>query len=124
MDAGAKNPSTVVVRLESYLHLSHVPYPLLSQDQYTIALGPDLMGCPCGTSDFGCCEDGKTVAQGPNGEGCLGCHASEHGCCPDNFTPASGPDSGGCGCSGSTYGCCPDGLSEASGEDFEGCEVL
>lgn len=95
----------------------------LSQDQYTPASGPELAGCPCSTSDWGCCEDGLTVADGPNGEGCAGCAQSEHGCCPDAFTPASGPELEGCGCEASLHGCCPDGESEATGEDFEGCEV-
>ena len=119
--AGAKSLSTAVARWISIFHSFII---CSCKDQYTFALGPNLEGCPCGTSEYGCCEDGKKVADGPNGEGCLGCQASEHGCCPDNFTPASGPGSEGCGCSGSPYGCCPDGLAEATGEDFEGCEVF
>lgn len=54
----------------------------------TNSLGPDGEGCPCWTSQFGCCPDGETQAEGPNLEGCGGCEASANGCCPDGFTPA------------------------------------
>ena len=39
------------------------------------AVGPDLLGCisdpqPCDISQYGCCPDGKTQANGDNFEGC------------------------------------------------------
>ena len=67
----------------------------------TISPGADQEGCPCHTSEFGCCPDGETKAQGSNLEGCGDCSTTEFGCCPDNFTPASGADGQGCGCAGS-----------------------
>lgn len=53
-------------------------------------------GCGCAYTKFGCCEDGKTIAQGPDKEGC--------------------------GCEASQFGCCADGITAAQGELFEGCE--
>ena len=60
------------------------------QDQHTEALGPNYEGCPCFTFDFGCCEDGLTIAKGPNKDECSGCQSSEFGCCEDGFTSAQG----------------------------------
>ena len=34
---------------------------------------------------------------------------TEFGCCDDRRTPAQGIDDMGCGCAASVYGCCPDG---------------
>ena len=56
----------------------------------------NYLGCGCQDSEYGCCKDGRTLAQGPNGKGC-GCETSE-------------------------FGCCPDGVTEAEGKLFEGCE--
>ena len=39
-------------------------------------------GCTCKDTEFGCCPDRKTPAEGVNGKGC-GCAASRFGCCPD-----------------------------------------
>lgn len=44
---------------------------------------------PCTKEQFGCCDDNKTAAHGPNKEGC--CLYSQYGCCPDNIVPANGP---------------------------------
>ena len=48
---------------------------------------------------YGCCDDGQTVAEGPNGEGCVqiaSCADMLYGCCSDGLTPANGPDMAGC----------------------------
>lgn len=52
--------------------------------------------------------------------GC-GCSHSEFGCCSDRRTPAQGPYEEGCGCEASHYGCCPDGVTPSQGELFQGC---
>ncbi|KAH7730490.1 thrombospondin [Aphelenchoides avenae] len=53
--------------------------------------------CPtCHDSDFGCCPDNTTFAQGPFLEGCSNCTISEFGCCADNVTDATGPNRQGC----------------------------
>ncbi|KAI6189901.1 hypothetical protein M3Y97_00058300 [Aphelenchoides bicaudatus] len=53
--------------------------------------------CPtCIDSDFGCCPDNVTFAQGDWYEGCSNCSLSEFGCCADNVTEAAGPDFYGC----------------------------
>ena len=36
---------------------------------------------------------------------------TEFGCCDDRRTPAQGIDDLGCGCAASVYGCCPDGTN-------------
>lgn len=46
----------------------------------TAASGPDYYGCmprdpvpegiDCAFSEYGCCSDGRTAAEGPNAEGC------------------------------------------------------
>ena len=73
--------------------------------------GPNGTGCAeeeessgevslCLQSLFGCCDDGKTFAEGPNEEGCneieLDCEATVNGCCPDGITRAQGQDYYGC----------------------------
>lgn len=55
--------------------------------------------------------------------GC-GCENTEFGCCLDNRTPAQGPNKEGCGCEASKFSCCPDGETEAQGEKFEGCNEV
>lgn len=52
--------------------------------------------------------------------GC-GCRNTEFGCCSDEETPAQGTNYEGCGCTSSKYGCCLDGKTEAQGKDFDGC---
>lgn len=42
----------------------------------------------CKKTKHGCCEDGKTPAEGPKKAGCP-CSASKHGCCPDNKSPGN-----------------------------------
>lgn len=39
-------------------------------DEQTSAKGPNMEGCGCESSRFGCCLDGVTVANGENFEGC------------------------------------------------------
>lgn len=103
--------------------------------------GPDGEGCEegsgsvCEDSDYGCCSDGFTPAEGPNKEGCneidVTCAASYYGCCPDRITAAKGPAYQGCPgvlphvpspCANSLYGCCQDGQSRAMGPNQEGCD--
>lgn len=57
----------------------------------------------CAHSEFGCCSDGVTAAQGPAQQGCGdeglivgGCAGTRHGCCPDGVSPAHGPNYHGC----------------------------
>lgn len=48
---------------------------------------------------FGCCSDGETTADGPDGEGCdenKKCDAGKFGCCPDGKTFKQGPKNQGC----------------------------
>ena len=72
-----------VISIRKYLYF---------QDQHSPAEGENFAGCPCHTSDYGCCEDGVTLAGGPDKEECQGCEVSAFGCCPDGFTPAQGED--------------------------------
>ena len=51
-------------------------------------------------TEFGCCPDGETNAEGSSLEGCEDCSTSEFGCCPDQFTYATGLDGLGCDCAG------------------------
>ncbi|KAK4313128.1 hypothetical protein Pmani_015500 [Petrolisthes manimaculis] len=85
----------------------------------------------CKESDFGCCQDGVTLASGPFQKGCPRietCEDTPHGCCPDKLTPADGAEGKGCPgmgvCENSLFGCCKDGVTEATGPDDEGCEDL
>ncbi|XP_078313590.1 uncharacterized protein LOC111130469 isoform X3 [Crassostrea virginica] len=85
---------------------------------------PEEIGEKCRNSLYGCCEDGQTKAQGPNGEGCpQTCVSSRYGCCSDNKTPARGPDGEGCpqACVSSRYGCCENKVTPARGPNGEGC---
>ncbi|CAI9744388.1 papilin-like isoform X2 [Octopus vulgaris] len=81
----------------------------------------------CADTSYGCCDDRRTPARGPNKEGCpeRTCAASSYGCCPDGVTFARGPDYEGCrligGCAGTRYGCCADGVTAARGQDSLGC---
>ncbi|KAI1722741.1 ADAMTS-like protein 2 [Ditylenchus destructor] len=53
--------------------------------------------CPtCDDSEFGCCPDNITFAQGSFLEGCTNCSISDFGCCEDNVTEATGPNGKGC----------------------------
>ncbi|XP_015589222.1 papilin isoform X3 [Cephus cinctus] len=82
----------------------------------------------CKTSEFGCCYDGITAAEGPFGKGCPTpetCKESKFGCCPDGVSAATGPDNQDCPdthCQETLFGCCPDGVTAAEGNDFEGCK--
>ncbi|XP_045125738.1 papilin-like isoform X12 [Portunus trituberculatus] len=85
----------------------------------------------CEETEFGCCQDKMTPAEGPFQKGCSRietCKDTQYGCCPDDVTPAEGPKNKGCAsvslCDNSLYGCCKDGITEASGPDEEGCEDL
>ncbi|KAK6040480.1 hypothetical protein COOONC_22014 [Cooperia oncophora] len=56
----------------------------------------------CSKSEFGCCPDWVTPAEGKNNAGCptftLGsCNETEYGCCHDDVTLARGPNLEGCG---------------------------
>ena len=94
----------------------------------------------CSSSLYGCCQDGRTAASGPDYLGCPGpkslaspCASTAYGCCPDGVTPALGADNEGCDdagsgeveadCRASTYGCCPDGSTAAQGPSYEGCDA-
>ncbi|XP_014217269.1 papilin isoform X2 [Copidosoma floridanum] len=82
----------------------------------------------CNKSEFGCCYDGITAAQGPFGKGCPTphtCAETTHGCCPDGVSPAKGPKFLDCPdqhCNETLFGCCQDGVTPAEGNDFEGCK--
>ncbi|PSN47564.1 hypothetical protein C0J52_19332 [Blattella germanica] len=84
----------------------------------------------CETTEFGCCPDGKSVAQGPFSKGCAQpetCQETEFGCCPDGVSPAEGKKFKGCPpsfCAETLFGCCPDGVRIAEGNDLEGCEEI
>uniref|UniRef100_K1PKN2 Papilin n=1 Tax=Magallana gigas TaxID=29159 RepID=K1PKN2_MAGGI len=85
---------------------------------------PEDPGVNCRNSPFGCCQDGRTAAQGSNFEGCpQECTSSRYGCCPDQKTPVRGPDGKGCPpeCLQSRYGCCQDQKTPARGPNEEGC---
>ncbi|XP_075221688.1 proteoglycan-like sulfated glycoprotein papilin isoform X2 [Lycorma delicatula] len=81
----------------------------------------------CVTSEFGCCTDNVTEAQGPFNKGCpqiTTCKETKFGCCHDGVSPAFGKDYEGCPpsqCNETLFGCCPDHISIAEGNDYEGC---
>ena len=81
----------------------------------------------CKTTEFGCCYDGVTIAQGPFGKGCptpKTCKETKYGCCSDEVSVAIGPKYEGCpesDCNESLFGCCKDGITPAQGNNFEGC---
>ncbi|CAD5121248.1 DgyrCDS9780 [Dimorphilus gyrociliatus] len=85
----------------------------------------------CKDSDFGCCADGKSFAEGPFKKGCpipssLMCNDTEFGCCPDGVTVAGVSDKSDCpiygiDCAKSLFGCCNDGKSFAHGPNKKGC---
>ena len=82
----------------------------------------------CKTTEFGCCYDGVTPAEGPFGKGCPTpetCAETKYGCCPDGVSPAKGPKNEECPdqhCNESLFGCCQDGITPAEGNDYEGCK--
>ncbi|PAV70271.1 hypothetical protein WR25_24086 isoform C [Diploscapter pachys] len=84
----------------------------------------------CSKTQFGCCPDWFTPAEGKNNEGCetfeLGvCNGTNFGCCPDSVTLARGKNFEGCGessCAASLYGCCKDRKTIAFGPHYAGCE--
>ncbi|KAL3087023.1 hypothetical protein niasHS_005262 [Heterodera schachtii] len=84
----------------------------------------------CSKTEFGCCPDWNTPAEGPNYAGCpkfvLGnCNGTKFGCCPDEVSMARGPDFEGCGeptCAASTFGCCKDRRTIAFGPHYAGCD--
>ncbi|XP_072221273.1 papilin isoform X2 [Leuresthes tenuis] len=104
----------------------------------------------CSQSYYGCCPDGRTSAQGPQGLGCPqappptpaqpSCIQSSYGCCNDGVTAAQGLNKEGCvefvasaptvvplpaenavQCRTTTYGCCYDRTTPAGGPNGEGC---
>ncbi|VDM61275.1 unnamed protein product [Angiostrongylus costaricensis] len=84
----------------------------------------------CSKTEFGCCPNWVTPANGPNNAGCpifvLGaCNETEYGCCHDDVTLARGPNLEGCGepsCAASLYGCCKDRKTIAFGPHYAGCD--
>ncbi|CAD6186601.1 unnamed protein product [Caenorhabditis auriculariae] len=84
----------------------------------------------CSKTEFGCCPDWYTPAEGKNKEGCpefeLGaCNETKYGCCHDDVTLARGPNLEGCGepsCAASLFGCCKDRKTIAFGPHYAGCE--
>uniref|UniRef100_A0A915Q5B9 Papilin n=1 Tax=Setaria digitata TaxID=48799 RepID=A0A915Q5B9_9BILA len=84
----------------------------------------------CSKTEFGCCSDWITPAEGKDNQGCpqfvLGmCNETNYGCCPDEVTLARGPNYEGCGeptCAASLYGCCKDRKTIAFGPHYAGCE--
>lgn len=88
----------------------------------------------CSDTEFGCCPDNTTAAQGPKQEGCsdeidleevdysgMNCSDTPFGCCPDNTTRATGAGGYGCPCDQHEFGCCPDGKTPAKGDKHYGC---
>lgn len=91
----------------------------------------------CGETQYGCCPDGVSAANGPHQEGCQhpssvtksDCDLSAYGCCLDGVAEAQGPNFDGCDnkdkymitCFDSPYGCCPNGITPASGPHNIGC---
>ncbi|KAM3870941.1 papilin [Diretmus argenteus] len=96
----------------------------------------------CSQSYYGCCPDGRTVARGPQGQGCprghvqSSCTQTSYGCCQDRVTAAQGPNKEGCQeytallslptenavqCRTTTYGCCYDRTTPADGPNGDGC---
>ncbi|XP_075304195.1 papilin isoform X1 [Odontesthes bonariensis] len=104
----------------------------------------------CSQSYYGCCPDGRTSAQGPQGLGCPqapaptpaqpSCIQSSFGCCNDGVMAAQGLNKEGCveyvasaptvaplpaenavQCRRTTYGCCYDRTTPAGGPNGEGC---
>ncbi|CAL1535864.1 unnamed protein product [Lymnaea stagnalis] len=60
-----------------------------------------------------------------------GCRGTQYGCCDDGRTPAGGPNKENCvnagfvgGCAGTRYGCCSDGVTSAAGDNGEECPDL
>lgn len=90
-------------------------------------------GSSCNETQYACCLDGVSPADGPNHMGCPlrddsilseSCSESEFGCCPDQLTPAQGPFAYDCDlptCQRSEFGCCPDGHTVALNIDGHGC---
>uniref|UniRef100_A0A915E0B4 Uncharacterized protein n=1 Tax=Ditylenchus dipsaci TaxID=166011 RepID=A0A915E0B4_9BILA len=84
----------------------------------------------CYKTEFKCCPDWYTPAEGINNEGCpqftLGaCNDTKFGCCLDGVTLSRGPNYEGCGepsCAASLYGCCKDRKTIAFGTHYAGCE--
>ncbi|KAI6186600.1 hypothetical protein M3Y98_00150400 [Aphelenchoides besseyi] len=85
----------------------------------------------CSKTEFGCCPDWYTPAEGPKYHGCpdfvLGsCNDTQYGCCSnDEVTLARGPNQEGCGdpsCAASLFGCCKDRKTIAFGPHYLGCE--
>ena len=84
-----------------------------------------LICCFCfQDTTYGCCPDGQTPADGPQGEGCpvhYTCDQTAFGCCPDGVNPANGFNGEGCEhfmaphCSNTIFGCCSDGKTPAQG---------
>ncbi|KAK6029072.1 Kunitz/Bovine pancreatic trypsin inhibitor domain protein, partial [Ostertagia ostertagi] len=85
----------------------------------------------CSKSEFGCCPDWFTPAEGPNNAGCpefvLGPHSLAN-CLNMDVAQmvkraALGANGTGCGenCLTTKYGCCPDGKGTAKGHHNEGC---
>ncbi len=123
----------------------HIPISLGQEEAECscnfLVAGPHGSGCEegsgavCEDSEFGCCPDGVTPAEGPGHSGCnaidASCAASFYGCCPDGVKAARGPGFQGCpgvlphrpaSCANSLHGCCPDGQTPASGPEHEGCD--
>uniref|UniRef100_T1JGC4 Papilin n=1 Tax=Strigamia maritima TaxID=126957 RepID=T1JGC4_STRMM len=90
-------------------------------------------GKDCSSSEFGCCEDQITPAEGPKFKGCpepafpMNCAKTKYGCCADGLTEMKGPNKEGCpftgdaDCFQTPFGCCPDKKTEAKGPGSLGC---
>ncbi|XP_057655879.1 papilin isoform X11 [Diorhabda carinulata] len=81
----------------------------------------------CRHTQYGCCWDNITPAQGPFDKGCpipRTCKESKFGCCEDGVSPALGSKFAGCPrypCNETLFGCCPDNKTVSQGNDNEGC---
>ncbi|CAB3248675.1 unnamed protein product [Arctia plantaginis] len=127
---GAGEFSTEVTPLssteESMKHTSTTPWTLT-----TVVTSPPKVcnkARNCNETDFGCCPDKKTAAEGPFDDGCpkpRTCKEALFGCCPDGVSPAQGDNEEGCPvipCEETLFGCCTsDNETAALGNDDEGC---
>ncbi|RWS27622.1 papilin-like protein, partial [Leptotrombidium deliense] len=110
------------------------------RDNATTMMGENMTTSvpDCMNTEYGCCLDGVSAAQGINYKGCedmIPCNETEFGCCPDNVTLAKGFDFEGCctdvdcpesstmitDCRESKYGCCADNVSIPTGPNGVGC---
>ncbi|XP_018562061.1 papilin [Anoplophora glabripennis] len=81
----------------------------------------------CKKTQYGCCWDNITPAEGPFDKGCptpRTCKESKFGCCEDGISAALGTKYAGCPtahCNETLFGCCRDNKTASQGNNNEGC---